>query len=259
MDPLFLEDPCVLFALHREAQPFYREFPPQQSFTGAPCRARFCGPEWLTVLAVESGIGTGAAETHLGWLLNKPSFGDLKYRPKLVLSAGFAGALREEQAVGSIVLATEVVDADGGRWATTWPAELPAGKWDPPLTRGRFFCSGKLIGDPEEKRRLGIAYDALAVDMESAAVARLCHKHEVPFGCVRVISDAVDTRLSPELIGLMAAGRVSPVQLITALAKRPGMISELWRLARSTRFAANQLAKALGELLTLTLPFGKDL
>jgi hypothetical protein len=43
------------------------------------------------------------------------------------------------------------------------------------------------------------------------------------------------------------------------LARSPGLAGDLWRLARQTKFAAGQLAAALGELLTLTLPFGAEL
>lgn len=259
MDPLQISDPCVMFALHREAQRFYHEFRPQQRFPGAPCRARFCGPEWLTVLVLETGMGTAAVETALDWMLARPSFGNLAYRPKIVISAGFAGALREEQRPGDVILATEVVDLAGNRWATTWPGELPVGEWRPPLHRGKIICSDRLIGDPEEKRRLGAEHEALAVDMESAAIARLCHKQDIPFGCVRAISDAVHTPLSPELATLLSAGRVSPLRLGLALVKRPGLAGELWSLARSTRFAGEQLKIALGELLTLTLEWGKEL
>jgi hypothetical protein len=52
---------------------------------------------------------------------------------------------------------------------------------------------------------------------------------------------------------------VSPVRLLAALVGNPGMAAELWRLAGATRLAADQLGKALGELLTLTLPWGRDL
>jgi hypothetical protein len=65
--------------------------------------------------------------------------------------------------------------------------------------------------------------------------------------------------LSPRLGALLSRGRVSPVRLLAAIAASPGITGELWRLAGATRFAAEQLAKALGELLTLTLPWGKDL
>jgi len=40
-----------------------------------------------------------------------------------------------------------------------------------------------------------------------------------------------------------------------ALARRPGILPELLRLARDTKRASEQLGLALGELLTLTLPW----
>ncbi len=256
MTELAFTDPCVVFALRREAAPFLRgTFRPQQRFPGAPCRARFCGPSWLTVLVLETGLGPAAVEAALTWALGSPLFGNVPYRPKLVLSAGFSGALRPGLRVGDLVLATEVADLEGNRWPAPWPGELPPGEWRPPLTRGRLLTVPGLAGTPGAKRALGERHDALAADMETAAVARLCQKHEVPFGCLRVISDDWDTPLSSQLVGVLRGGRVAPLRLAAALARRPGLVGELWRLARQTRTAARQLAQALGEVLTLTLPW----
>src|SRR6516162_9664899 len=105
---LAFDDPCILFALRREANPFLREFRPQLRFPGAPCWARFCGPAWLTVLVLETGVGTGRARAALDWLLARPALANVVYRPRLVLSAGFCGALDEQLRVGDVLLATEV-------------------------------------------------------------------------------------------------------------------------------------------------------
>jgi hypothetical protein len=45
------------------------------------------------------------------------------------------------------------------------------------------------------------------------------------------------------------------LRLVSAVARRPSLVPELMRLGRDTRHAARQLAAALGELLTLTLPW----
>lgn len=256
---LTFDDPCVLFALRRESRGFLRDFHPQQHFPGAPCRARFCGPEWLSVLVLETGVGPRAALPALEWLLARPVLGAVPYRPRVVISAGFAGALREDLHVGDVILATEVVDVDGQRWATTWPGELPAGEWRPPLHRARLLGTTSLIGAVDDKRTLGQRHEAAAVDMESAVVARLCRQHDVSFGCVRVISDEMHTALSPALLALLNDGRVSPWRTLVSLYRAPRLVSEMWRLARDTRCAAEQLRHALGEVLTLTLPWGREL
>jgi adenosylhomocysteine nucleosidase len=256
---LAFDDPCVVFALDRESAAFRREFRPHQRFPGSPCWARFCGPPWLTVLALETGVGAAPADRALGWLLAGPKLGDVPYRPRLVLSAGFAGALRPEYRVGDVVLATEVVDAEGNRWPTTWPGELPEGEWRPPLHRARVLTTNKMAAGVEEKQTLGSRHQAAAVDMEAAIVARWCKQHEVPFGCVRAISDDAHTALSPRLAALLAGGRVSLTRVLVNLALSPGLAGEMWRLAGQTRLAAEQLGKALGEVLTLTLPWGSEL
>ena len=64
--------------------------------------------------------------------------------------------------------------------------------------------------------------------------------------------------VSPRLASLVSTGRVSPWRLALALLTGPGLMGELRRLAKQTRLAAEQLGKAVGELLTLTLPWAAD-
>jgi purine-nucleoside phosphorylase len=256
---LDFDDPCVLFALGRESQAFRREFRPTQRFPGAPCWARFCGPAWLSVLVMETGVGAARTERVLNWLLSAPQFGIVPYRPKVVLAAGFAGALNKDLRVGDILLATEVVGQDGQSWPTTWPDQLPPGEWRPPLHRGRLFTAPQLVCTPEDKCALGRTHEAAAVDMESATVARLCSQRGVPFACVRAISDDLNMPLSPRLLSLLRDGRVDPFRLVAAVALSPRLMGEIWRLARQTTHASEQLGKALGDLLTLTLPWSDEL
>jgi adenosylhomocysteine nucleosidase len=254
MTDLDFDDPCLLFALGRESAAFRREFRPSQRFPGAPCWARFCGPAWLSVLVLETGVGAARTERALNWLLDAPRLGIVPYRPKLILSAGFAGALHEDYHVGDMILASEVVDADGRGWATTWPQRPLEGEWRPPLHRGRILSVARIIGSPDEKRALGEKHATIVVDMESATVARQCSERGVPFACVRAISDDCNTPLSPRLASLLREGRVDSLRLLGSLVLQPRMIGELWRLARQTTYAGDQLGKVLGELLTLTLP-----
>src|SRR5919108_5915517 len=113
MNQIAIADPCILFSLRREAQAFLQEFRPQQWFPSAPCRARFCGPEWLTVLVLETGIGKDRTEEAINWLLSEPVLVNVPYRPKVVISCGFAGALHADLKLGDLILATEVTDLEG--------------------------------------------------------------------------------------------------------------------------------------------------
>lgn len=237
--------PCVVFALRRESMSFRRAYPLfQKPFPGAPCLAQFRQPRGSelhrcihTVMMLETGVGEAAMTTALSWALSRPRCDVWDYRPPFVISVGFSGALSPEQRVGDLVLAIEVVNEQGHRWSAL---HAFASK-DPQITLGRVLTVRNLVSDPDEKRRLGQQYEALAVDMESAVAARLCQQHNVPFACLRVISDDQNTPLSPHLVELLRRGRVSVPRLVGKVVRHPQLIRQLWRLAANTRLAASRL------------------
>jgi adenosylhomocysteine nucleosidase len=248
---LVCDDPCVVFALARESGAFRRLFHARKAFPKAPFRAWWCGPPGHSVLAVESGLGAERAQKALTWAFGQA----VGRRPRLVVSAGFSGALQPGLSVGDVIVPKEVADLGGNRWPTTWPGELPANRCPP--HRGALLSVPNLVSEPGEKRALGGRFSAAAADMETAAVARFCAEQGVPFGCVRAISDDVDTKLSSELIFLLADGTLSPSRLLHALATRPRLVLECSRLARATRRAADRLAGRLGQLLGIP-PHGRQ-
>ena len=84
-----------------------------------------------------------------------------------------------------------------------------------------------MLAKVEDKRRLGTLHQAGAVDMEAATVARWCHRAQIPFGCVRAISDEAATELSPRLESLLSGEKVSWLQV-------GGQLDPLAKLARRT-------------------------
>ncbi|MGH7169420.1 MAG: hypothetical protein ACRELG_03985, partial [Gemmataceae bacterium] len=106
---------------------------------------------------------------------------------------------------------------------------------------GRVLTVAKLVSDPREKERLGQQHQAVAVDMESAAAARLCQEHHVSFACLRVISDDQNTALSPHLVESLRHGCVSVPRLAAAVVRHPSLVAELWCLAGNTRRASRRL------------------
>ena len=104
-----------------------------------------------------------------------------------------------------------------------------------------MLTASRLVGDPAEKLALGVTFGADIVDMESSFVAAFALERGIAFRCVRVVSDAVDRRLSPSLVKLIAGGNVRPLEVL----KRPLLVPELVRLGRSTSRAARRLAEHL--------------
>jgi adenosylhomocysteine nucleosidase len=233
----------VLFALRREAMFFRRLRPRRRRLTDAPLPAAFHGDGSRTVLLLETGAGAAAMENALVWLLSGPRINGTPYRPTVIVSAGFSGAVVSGLRVGDLIVAEDVCDGDGVCWPATWPVAIV------PYRRGRLLTVANIIGSPDEKRRLGERSGAVAVDMETAVAARICGEAGVPFGCLRAISDEVDAPLSECLLGLLQGGRVKPARLLAAVLRRPPLIAELMRLGAHTRKAACELAVGLETLL----------
>lgn len=244
-------DPCLLFALGRESRGFRRSVHARRRVTEPPGRAHRCrlhgqsDGSSSSVLVIETGVGRQRIQKALDWLTAVPVLEARPYIPGVVISAGFSGALHEHVSVGDVVVATEVRDTDGTTWPVSWSLTAAPKK----LQRGRLLTVDRLIADPDEKRSLGRQHDALAVDMETATVARMCSRHGIPFGCIRVISDDVHTPLAPQLDAIIVNGRVSFARLMLHLCRRPGLARELWRLDTHTRLAAARLGDALAEVL----------
>jgi hypothetical protein len=85
--------------------------------------------------------------------------------------------------------------------------------------------------------------------METAHVARWCAIRQIPWGCVRVVSDDARTPISKDVMDLLESGRVSPWQLAKGLVRRPALAAELVRLSRSTGRAAQVIGNALLSVL----------
>lgn len=224
---------------------FRRVYRHHRAVAGAPCPAAFHRRGDESVLLLETGIGRARAQAAVEWVLSRPRVDRLPYRPQVIIAAGYAGALQDHVTVGDVIVATACITPDGQRWLTYYPAELS----HPHCQHGRLLTSTRLIASSDEKRRLGHEFDALAVDMESAAIARCCHDAGVPFSSIHAISDGVDTSLSPQLLSLLSGSQVSISQLAVTLARAPRLLREFWQLARQTSLASQRLATALGEVL----------
>jgi adenosylhomocysteine nucleosidase len=228
----------VLFAVEREAKAFGRLFPMRLS-------ALEPGYQFLLhqyedgqnserhILVGLTGVGKAAARSCLEAILAAGA------RPRRVVVAGFAGALRTALPLAEVIVASEVVDEHGGRWEATWPEKR----------LGRVLSCDQMIGEPVRKFEFGKKHAADCVDMESSAVAEVCHRHGIPFGSVRVVSDEVNKPLSRRLMGLVESGQVSIRRVLWEVMRSPRMGIELVRLAKHTRRAADALAQRLRDLL----------
>jgi len=156
----------------------------------------------------------------------------------LLFSYGWAGALREDLRTGAAYNAAGVIDAlTGERFRCEAGAEE------------EWLVTSPIVADGGEKRRLAAAYGAGLVDMEAAAVARLAKMREIPFYCVKGISDELGARLPDfnRFIGADGGFRLGSFAIYAAL--RPKYWPELIRMGENSRKASEDMAKAFQEFL----------
>jgi adenosylhomocysteine nucleosidase len=241
-----LDDPCLVFALGREARPFCRLFPGRRRFSDNAKAQRLTGVDGMSVVVLQTGVGEERMRHALDWLVRGPAWQGCTYRPRTIWSAGYSGALREDLQVGDVVVGDEVIDCEGRVWPVSRPHH---GALRVASHRGRLLCTPEFIHCPRAKLELGRRHGALAVDMESSAVAEICVRTSLPFGCVRVISDDARTPVSPHFSAVTANGKLHPGKLAWGLCRSPRLLLDLFRLERHTRLASQRLATALLDVL----------
>jgi len=147
---------------------------------------------------------------------------------RAVISTGWCGGLDPALVVGQIVVADRVLSLEPPAEFSAQPAGggAPAG---PVLTVDRF------VQTAAEKAALR-STGAVAVEMEAAGVAAEAQKRNLPFFCVRVVSDAAGESLEMDFNrARLADGRFSVFRILIEAgvsAVRWGYLRELWRRDR---------------------------
>ena len=127
------------------------------------------------------------------------------FHPMMIVNTGVAGgtgATADPARVLDVVLASEIAYHDVWCGPGTVPGEaagcparfvcpLPAEIRSQLNVKEGLLASGDIFVDnPDDLHRILALYpDAKAVDMESAAIAQVCYIKNVPFVCIRVVSD----------------------------------------------------------------------
>jgi adenosylhomocysteine nucleosidase len=192
-----------------------------------------------SLLAV-SGIGRAAADAAARTLIDAGV--------SALLTFGLAGGLDPALKAGSVVIANEVISADGIRYPANqaWRERVAAAIGSlRAVSEGAVLTSPHAIETAADKAAAFRATGAAAVDMESAAVAAVAADHKLPFIAVRVIVDTASDRLPRAVVAASRAGRLQFGRLIAGLAVAPGDIAALMRLAQRHRIAMRSL-RAIG-------------
>ncbi len=170
-----------------------------------------------------------------------------------ILGVGLCGGLGPRSAPGTVVVATAIQDAGGGKrpchagWgALAHRAAVAAGI---PVVGGPVLWSPHLLLTPEEKAAAA-ATGAVAVDMESGPLFTIAAGRGLPFAALRVVLDGPGDRLPPALPGLLGpGGEVRVGRLLALLVRTPAQAISLVALAGRGRRALGALGRVLATVL----------
>jgi len=150
------------------------------------------------VVAMQCGIGKVNAAVGALTLVDI-------FHPSLVINSGVAGgtgAGPDAPGILDVVLASGVayhdvwcgpgtVPGEASGCPRVFPSPLPAGTAERLGVRSGLIASGDIFVSRRDEvdHILELYPDAVAVDMESGAIAQVCYLKSVPYICMRVVSD----------------------------------------------------------------------
>lgn len=231
----------LVCALKIEINPLLSRLENARSIKGGAFTFRGGKMHGKKLAIVEAGAGAKRAERATHALIDA-------HAPRWLLSAGFSGGLIEDLRVGDLVVANALQAASGDETLTLDLHMAP----DPRLRLyiGKLAMSNHIVRTIEEKRTIHARTGALAVDMESLAVARVCRERKVRFMAVRVISDDMSVDLPAEILSIVGAkGTIRAGAVVEALWNRPSSLFDMLHLRERANSAAERLALCLTGVL----------
>jgi adenosylhomocysteine nucleosidase len=157
-------------------------------------------------------------------------------QPKLLVSAGMAGAISPQLKAGDVGRIRELVDVGtGDRYPTR------GGEW--------VLASSPDVSDVAEKRALLTKYGADVVDMEGAAVARVAKERGLEFAAVKAISDDAAFPMPPLTRFIDGNGRFETRQFLVYVALHPKWWATLGKMRKNSKIASANLCRALQHLI----------
>ena len=239
------------------------------------------------IILVQAGVGKVHAAVAAQQVITQ-------YAPDAIFSCGTAGGLDGRKQIGDIVVGTTTSQHDYGfmmpetfihfglyilrknkkrTFLKAFAADelllntahrLKA-QWSESFQvfTGPILTGDQVIFSSEKRQALAKQFDALAVDMESAAIAQVCEMHNIPFLAVRGISDHADesihldtSKIDPnEFAAFSSASFSKKVSIITKtisyFAQHPSTFTLSLQTRQNMKIAATNSAKFTLQLLEL--------
>lgn len=166
-----------------------------------------------------------------------------RYQPRYVINTGSAGGFSEDLHVGDIVISSAVAHHDVDVTAFEYeygqvPGMPPQFKADESLIEqakhamtslqmphkvGLITSGDTFLESPEKVDHIRRLFpEAIAAEMEAAAIAQVCHQYDVPFIVIRALSDIAGKESSITFTEFLERAAKHTTQLIYQMVQNEG-------------------------------------
>jgi adenosylhomocysteine nucleosidase len=172
-----------------------------------------------------------------------------------LISWGCAGGLSPALHPGDLLLAESIKDEAGNKIILDPDAYLHS-KWvlakSHDVHGGCLLSCSQVVMSSNEKNQLHLKTGAVAVDMESLAIAQVAQQHGLPFLAIRAIADPANSSLPCAVTdALNDQGDVVLTKVLWSALRHPLQIPDLIRLGnhfKAAKTTLKQVASHLEEL-----------
>ena len=192
-----------------------------------------------------SGVGAEKALSAARWLVDEGA--------AALAVLGVSGGLDPALKAGDLVVAETVLENGRAGRSGSWNTDAAGADLlytalsaeGLPVKRGAVMSADRAALSTERKIALYRKSGALAVDMESAAVARVASEKGLPLIVLRAVCDTADRSVPRDLFELLGeSGEVRPLRLLLRIARRPALVVDLARTGRAYSAAISSLRRA---------------
>lgn len=201
------------------------------------------------ILLIQTGIGKQNARQAIINAIGRFAIDE-------VISTGFTGALQEGVNVGDIVFVKQALDIESlheTECSVAYSDLINDICKEQEITyhSGKGITVNKAVELAADKKLFGVKYNAIAVDMETSALAEVLAKNHIPLTVFRSVSDDVNSDLRIGGIDkMMDDGNISLKKAGYAVTKNVTIIPGLIKLRKNAIIASSNMSAVMLSILT---------
>ena len=189
------------------------------------------------ICVVYTGVGAAKCEERLGNFLRAET-------PELLIASGFCGGTSDKLHPGDLMIAD---NASESTLLAKARVTLPNAR------RGKIHSADRIIDPAADRYAIGREHGAVAVDMETETVARLCAAKSIPMLALRVVSDSPGAPFPapPNVLFDIEKQRTDFSRLLGYIARNPASAVSLAQFSNQIAHTKTKLADALTAVIAV--------